>query len=319
MMKGLSLSMALAGLVGFSYLTVQHCSYEIQRSEAVEPQPAREHQSEENERRQHLKRDLYWRYINMLEIDLPFINRKDLEVEGISKSCDEEEIKKKHAELLEYIKQRETLLPTAQNDGPIHAIWESTDDLICLDINLANYKYRDNPEKYRGLMEDIVEHYKQLGRFAGAARIYHHLSEYYLHKDTEKSKEYMKKTREYFRKDWYGVEEVIKITSLEELAVLRDEDLQHGNYWSAGKIEWYLGNKERGKSLIMQSSEYQRLVKESKISVERDEYHDAIQDLWGELIPFYKEIMKELCGKNKKCLREVRTHVPAKNYPLMMF
>ncbi len=318
-MKELSLSLTLAGLIGLSSFTAQHCSYEIQRSETVELQPAREHQTEESKRRQLLKRDPYWHYINTLEVALPFINRKDIEVEGIQKLCDEEKVKKKHAELLEYIKQRETLLPTAQNDGPIHAIWESTDDLICLDINLANCKYWNNSEKYRGLMEDSAEHYNQLGRFAGAARIYHHLSEYYFHKDTEKSKEYMKKTREYFRKRWNVVEEVIKITPLEELAVLRDEDLQHGNYWSAGKIEWYLGNKERGKSLIMQSPEYQQLVKESKISVERDEYYDAIQNLWGDLIPFYKEIMKELCGRNKKCLREVQRHVPAKNYRLTMF
>ncbi len=319
MMKELSLSLTLAGLIGLSSLAAQHCSYETQRSETVELQPAREHQTEESKQRQLLKRDPYWHYINTLEIAQPFINKKNIKVEGIKKVCDEGEIKKEHAELLKWLAMAEAALPTATTTGMIHVVWSTTDDLIYLDVNLANCKYKNDSEKYQELMEDSAEHYKKRGRFAGTARIYYHLSEYYSNKNAEKSKEYLNKAREYFRKRWNAAEEIIKLTPLEELAAIRDENLQKGNYWSAGKIEWYLGNKERGRSLIMQSPEYQRLVKESKESVKEGKYYDAVQNLWGDLIPFYKEIMKELCGKNKKCLREVRTHVPAKNYPLMMF
>ncbi len=114
MMKELSISLTLAGLIGLSSFTAQQGNYGKREAEAVEIQSAGKNRLEKGKKRTAVESDPYKQYINTLEVVLPFIHRKDLEVEGIQKICDEEEIRKKHTELLKRLAAAEAALPTAK-------------------------------------------------------------------------------------------------------------------------------------------------------------------------------------------------------------
>ena len=180
--------------------------------------------------------------------------------------------------------------------------------IVAIDINLALCFSKPGTKEHRERMEDIIKHYELLKYYGKAGTVYYYLFSVY------REPEYREKAREDLRKDVHGFEAYLKLTSKEDLPKVRDDYLQQGDHLRAGKIEWYLGNRERGRELILQSREFSPAVEESKKAIQEREYSYAIGNLWrGLRIPFTTEIIKDLCKDNKACLNDLKRDGPHKD------
>lgn len=260
------------------------------------------HRSATRKISQQSNNDDYTNYVNSLtpqKIIPPNLSRIDKE-----RGCDKDKLKKEHTELSNWIQIR--MYRLAPN--PSHSLWQGIDDLISIDTTLANCFYRKEPEKYVEKMIEIIEHYQHLNREGGMGQVYYYLFALY------KNPEYLEKAREYLKMDEHGFEAYLRLTPKEELPKARDEYLQQEDHLRAGKIEWYLGNRERGRELIIQSKEFPLVVEESRKAVLERDYEYAIGHLWrGLRIPFTGEIIKNICKDNKACLKDLERYGPNKD------
>ncbi len=180
--------------------------------------------------------------------------------------------------------------------------------IVAIDVNLALCFSKPKTPVHRERMEDIVKHYESLGRYGNAGRVYYYLFELY------KNTEYLEKAKENLRRDRHGFEAYLKLTPREDLPRVRDEYLEQEDYLRAGKIEWYFGNREKGRELIEKSKEFREAIEDSRKAVREKDYGYAIGCLWnGYRIPFTEEIIRDLCKNNKECLRDLERYGPRKN------
>ena len=151
-------------------------------------------------------------------------------------------------------------------------------------------------------MLNLAQQYENTNRYARAGAVY-----YFLGKK--------EKARKSFKRDSYGLEALIKITPLPELRRLLDTEFNERRYdLQAGKIEWYLGNRERGQELIFQSGEFREVIERCKKLVQEGAYPLVIKLLWRQLrLPNYRHIIRALCKGSPACLKELDSYEPSKD------
>ncbi len=219
-------------------------------------------------------------------------------------SCNKKKLEQEHSELTDWLESGKYHYVA----NPGHNLWSVIDGLVNLDVNIANCFHKKDPEKYKEKMMEIIGHYERLERHGRMGEVYYHLFDLY------KNAGYLEKAKEDLRRDRHGFEAYLKLTPREDLPRVRDEYLQQGDYLRAGKIEWYLGNRERGRELIEKSKEFLKAIEESRKAVREKDYGYAIGSLWnGYRIPFTEEIIRDLCKNNKECLRDLEMYGPRKN------
>lgn len=204
--------------------------------------------------------------------------------------CDMPTLQQKHQDILRRLQQ--------ENDE--HSIDVQLQELSSIDISLANCN-KDDRKMYNSSLSDAAGHYAMRGQFEIAGRMYYAVGE-------------LEKAQECFKNDNNTIEEMIKVTFREKLPLLRDTLLTQNDYWRAGKIQWYLGDQEGGKALIRKSAEYTAVRRAAEELVTERRFGIALSFLWkGKKLPFYQELMSELCGSHRDCRREVKAYDPKKN------
>lgn len=241
---------------------------------------------------------VYREYVSSLELESPFFNRSG---NNINVECDESLIRAKHEEILDRIKKiyQEEFPPTGSRS---HAIWQDLDYLVKLDAKLALCKYKNDSKKINELMQESADHFESVNRFSDAARIYYSLQD-------------QQRARAEFLKNASTTEEVIRLTPSNELSQLVDYYLRINDHVSAGKVEWFRSNKERAIELIFSSEKLRKEVEKVEEAIRHGGYWGAVRILWrGVRLPFYKEIMIQLCRSNGACLDELNKYKPLEDF-----
>ncbi len=234
--------------------------------------------------------DEYQQHIDAL-VMVPGFLTKNIKMDGLQ-NCNEEEIEREH---------EKTVSALFKSGIDSHLRWGSIDHLNRLDSKLANCKYKELQEKWEELMLEISDHYAVLDRWSEAARVQYLLGN-------------LGRARAYFKRGGTATEELIKITPVEELAALRDQYVRKMKFLQAGKIEWYLGNKEKAVDLLIPAEEFNFAIEECKRSVARKHYLPAIKILWrGLRLPFYRETMMVFCGNSEDCVNALKDYDPSKD------
>lgn len=224
--------------------------------------------------------------------------------------CDREKLENEHWRNQEVLERK-----LYKHLGRGHGAAPFINTVVAVDINLALCFSKPGTKEHRERMEDIIKHYESLKYYGKAGRVYYYLFSLY------RESEYFEKARQSFKKDGSDSFEVyLKLTKKDELSSVKDGYIQPGDYLRAGKIEWYLGNRERGKQLIFQSKELPEAIEESKKAIQEKDYEYAIGNLWRRWrIPFTTEIIKELCKNNQPCLKALKQYNPHKDKELLIF
>jgi len=239
------------------------------------------------------EKDEFRDYINNLDIGLPFLLDQDY------KECDLGKLTQKYNTEHKSFANLET-----SNE---HILWKVIDNIIKINVDLANCLYHSDKNKADRLLKEVAEHYEKRGSYGSAGRMYSFLGDH-------------EKALKNFKKDPLALEALIKLTPAEELPALGDKFIADKRYLEAGKIEWYQSNKERARQIIEQSEEFNEALKAAKESLKKREYEEAIDHLWMDSrIPFFRDIIKNLCGENKDCLDKLKEYNTSENVPVMLF
>lgn len=239
------------------------------------------------------QRDYYHEYIRNIQIAHSFLSQAAA-AENIP-HCEEEDIRQKHRRSLQRLEQ--------ENDE--HTIDTLLQELASLDIHLARCKYRNNKEQYTLLLKEAAAHQEGGGQYQAAGQLYYDGGD-------------IVKARECFKREVRTIEALMRITPLQELPKIRDEFVRQKDYWRAGKIDWFLGDRKNGKVLMQRSTEYHAARKEAEGLVGEQRFASALHFLWRKkVLPFYEETMRELCGSDRRCRQEVEKYDPQKNRPML--
>lgn len=232
--------------------------------------------------------DSYRNHINSLNLSLSWLYEEP-SIYGLQNNCDEQEIQRRHEEISQRISSQtvECLL------------WHSTDQLIDLDLKLANCKYREDSTRFNLFLEEIAEHFESTNRSIAAGKVYYFLG-------------FRKKAIDsFFQHERDGVEYLFRIASAEELPSIADYYLQHDDPFNAGKVEWFQGNLEVARTLIEQSERYRKTMEEDILRyLARGWFHSAARTAEELRLPFHRELAQELCQGNEDCLWEFEKYRP---------
>lgn len=244
--------------------------------------------------------DEYIKYVHSLKVVPPNFYG-DPVLDGLKHDCNRTEIRRIHDQIEEHVSELKKELKKESNSALMHAEWNYVGDLITLDKKLANCSYRNDERRYKQLWEEIAGHHLSLNRFSAAAEAYCAAG------DTQKAKEYF--LRDIQRSNdsiGFSAEKLIEITPTKELSELVTTYLQWGDLLNAGKVEWVRGNDRRARELIIWSPTYQIIVSNIQSLIQKGDYWQAVRKAWGGArVPFYRDILKELCVNNPACIDEL--------------
>ncbi|MEK6951370.1 MAG: hypothetical protein AABX13_06630 [Nanoarchaeota archaeon] len=249
--------------------------------------------------------DKYKQLVDNLDIVPDWLYTKIPEV------CNEEKLVDYHAKSLENVARGEFGAVGNTFLGKMY-------DLIKVDLQIANCFYPLESMEYQQKINEVLRHFQDVedyvvcrlhhslddspdsdnreeeyavyGEFAHIGRVYYYINA-------------IEKAQEYFLRNPYTIEEAIKVIPWERLEPLRDWFILVQDYFKAGKIQWYLGNKGEARELIMASPEFQAFITEVKKEIKKGDYNLAIRTAkWRYRIPFYQEWMARLCEEELECL-----------------
>ncbi|MEK6950335.1 MAG: hypothetical protein AABX13_01265 [Nanoarchaeota archaeon] len=235
------------------------------------------------------KQEEYEQYIKNLRIVPEFLREKPPKID-----CNKSKLLDLHQRKFKDIADKTYLYSGMHWD---HARWMLLDEVIAADVKFANCFYRPGSREHAQKMQEAIQHYEQkdFQREVDAARVYVYLGD-------------INKARELFYKRSYD-EEVIKLTSDDELPALRDRALRDGKILLAGKIEWLFGNKDKAREIITEWKGFPDVIKNIRENIQEGKYFPAIDYPADTLrIPFYREIIDAECRNNASCLELLQNY-----------